>query len=169
MGKKNVDLIKGTGLYIGVSVMAAFLCNYFSPNSITLIGNWDTTQGAISAGARNDPVRQMQQFTIDNVAAAKKIFDNREALFVDARDSEAFRQGHIPGAVSLPLRQFDLFFDSFLQTYGNRTQIITYCSGRECSDSHELAKRLHEIGYRATTVFIDGYEGWLQGGLSIEK
>jgi 3-mercaptopyruvate sulfurtransferase SseA len=41
---------------------------------------------------------------------AKEAFANGEALFVDARDPTFYELGHIPGAVNLPLRDFELVF-----------------------------------------------------------
>lgn len=169
MGKYQFELLKGTVFYLSASVAAGLLWNMVSPNAIPLIGSWDTSKGVISAGAPNDPVHQMQRFSIDSVATAKTIHDGQKALFVDARGADTFYQGHIPGAISLPLRQFDQFFGPFLQTYDNQTQIVTYCSGRECRDSHELAKLLQEMGYQDTKIFIDGYEGWTREELPIEK
>ena len=37
--------------------------------------------------------------------AAKAAFDAGEALFVDVRDTNAFKVSHIPGAISIPLAE----------------------------------------------------------------
>ncbi len=36
---------------------------------------------------------------------AKKLFDRREAVFVDVRQPEAYAEAHVPGALSVPLRE----------------------------------------------------------------
>ena len=37
--------------------------------------------------------------------AAKADFDQHSALFVDVRDYEEYRHSHIPGAISVPLKE----------------------------------------------------------------
>ena len=43
-----------------------------------------------------------------DIDEAKAAFDRGDALFVDVRSHEAYERSHIPGAVSIPLRE--LFF-----------------------------------------------------------
>jgi rhodanese-related sulfurtransferase len=76
----------------------------------------------------------------------------------------AFFEGHIPGAVSLPVRSFDEGIADFWQRHAPEQAIVTYCSGRTCEDSHRLAQRLREAGYGKVRVFIDGYSGWVAAG-----
>jgi len=42
-----------------------------------------------------------------------KIYDSGEAVFVDARSREDYEEGHIKGAVSLPVGQFHDFIEAF--------------------------------------------------------
>jgi rhodanese-related sulfurtransferase len=50
---------------------------------------------------------------IDDVEIAKQIYDSGEAVFVDARSREDYEEGHIKGAVSLPVGQFHDFIEAF--------------------------------------------------------
>ena len=169
MSVRFMEDIRGLLLYIMAAVLAALLWNAVYPGGIDLVGNWDTQKGVISAGGKNDAVNLLHEFTIESVAEAKGLFDKKAVLFVDARHPEQYRQGHIPGAVSLPFHQFDVYFGPFLQNHDTETSIITYCSGRECADGHELARVLKEVGYRQIAIFIDGFEGWSREGLPIER
>ena len=125
---------------------------------IAFVGRWDTTQGVISALSKNNVVAGKTE--IENVAQAKQLFDNGSVLFVDARSTDNYEEGHIPGAVSLPIGRFDDLIDAFLDNYAIEQPIVTYCSGRTCEDSHNLAQLLTDIGYADVKVFIDGYPGW---------
>ena len=46
--------------------------------------------------------------------------------------------------------------------------MITYCSGRTCEDSHNLARLLSEVGFTDVRVFIDGFPGWEAEGYPVE-
>ena len=161
------DIAKELIILLGFAVIAAFTVNYFSPNGIALFGQWDTSQGVITAKPKNDPVTG--GFEIKDANTAKDIYDTGEAVFVDARSYEAFINGHIKNAVSIPTNQFFDFIDHFKTKHPSTTPVITYCSGRECNDSHELAQYLIGEGYANVKVFIDGYQGWERKGYPVEQ
>ena len=159
-------LVKQTIILLGVSVILAFIVNNFSPGGIALVGQWDTTQGVITAKANNDVVSG--KLEIEDVTRARQIFDSGNALFVDARTRDNYDDGHIPGAVSLPVGQFDEHIDVFLDQHDIQQPIVTYCSGRTCEDSHNLAQLLMDFGYSDVKIFIDGYPGWEAEGYPVE-
>jgi rhodanese-related sulfurtransferase len=154
-------------LMLLISGSIALIYNALSPNGIALVGQWDTEQGVISAVARNNPV--VHDIEIDSVQMAKEIFDTGQSVFVDARPLDNFNEGHIQGAYPLPIGSFEDGIEQFYETYPFSTHIVTYCTGRECLDSHELAQFLMDIGYNDVRVFIDGYPAWEENGLPIEK
>ncbi|MDY6790322.1 MAG: rhodanese-like domain-containing protein [Thermodesulfobacteriota bacterium] len=161
------DIAKELIIILSVTVIAAFTVNYFSPNGIALFGQWDTSQGVITAKPKNDPVSG-DFLQINDANTAKKIYDAGKAVFVDARSFEVFINGHIKNAVSIPANQFFEFIDHFKTKYPSTTPVIVYCSGRECNDSHELAQYLMEEGYENVNVFIDGYQEWKKRGYPVE-
>ena len=131
------------------------------------MGKWDSSSGIITAGVTGNE----EEFwgRIDDVQIAKKIFDSGEAVFVDARNFEAYASGHIKGAVSLPIGQFGEKIDAFRDRYATVAPIVVYCSGRTCYDSHKLAQRLFMEGYADIRIFIDGYPAWMQKGYPCER
>ncbi|MBI4497199.1 MAG: rhodanese-like domain-containing protein [Chloroflexi bacterium] len=51
----------------------------------------------------------MQRFPLQeapriDLAEAKGLFDRGAAVFIDVRSQDAYEQAHVPGALSLPLR-----------------------------------------------------------------
>lgn len=151
---------------VGLSIVTAFSVNYFSPVGIALVGEWDTSKGVISAGSKEDVV--FHDLEIKDVFSAKRIYDSGKTVFVDARAAEIFEEGRIKGAVSLPVGDFDEHIGRFKQAYPVSAYIVTYCSGRECNDSHKLAQLLFLEGYANITVFIDGYPAWEKSGFPSE-
>ena len=157
---------KEISIILGVSIVTALAVNYFSPAGIALVGQWDTSQGVVMAKAKNDIV--IEGIEIGTVDEARQLFDSGEYIFVDARSLEDYEEGHIQGAVSLPVGQSEDRVAAFLERYPPEASIITYCSGRTCQDSHHLAEFLLEFGYDNVTVFIDGFPGWKAEGHPIE-
>lgn len=158
--------IKELSIFAGISIIASFAVNYFSPAGIALVGQWDIAKGVITANEKNEI--DLNNLEIGDIALAKKLYDSKKFLFVDARSRDNYTEGHIKGAVSLPVGQFDEKIEAFLDQYSPETAIITYCSGRTCEDSHKLAQLLLEIGYTEINVFVDGFPGWLAEGYPIE-
>lgn len=151
---------------LGIALVTAFSVNYLSPNGIALWGEWDVQRGVVTAKSKQDAVNR--KLEIRDPVTAKQLFDTQDILFVDARNADEYNEGHIKGAVSFPVYHFDDMIDSFLDTYGVSTPIITYCSGRECDDSHRLAQLLADMGYSGVRVFIDGFPVWKERGYPVE-
>jgi len=93
-------------------------------------------------------------------------------LFLDARRSSVYAEGHIPGARSFPVWESDIdgrvkaFFDEGLD---QNAPIVIYCSGGDCEDSHMLAEKLYMVGFNALYIYKDGYPGWSKRGLPVTK
>lgn len=159
-------LVKEAGILAVAAVIAALCVNYFSPAGIPLVGQWDTSKGTISAKSGDDAVTD--EYVIDNVNAAWNIYESGTAVFVDARSFKDYMDGHIKGAVSIPVDEFDEAIRPFAERYSLDTVIIAYCSGRTCDDSHRLSQLLVDYGYPNVSVFIDGFPAWQAEGLPIE-
>ena len=158
--------IKEISIILGLATAVALSVNYFSPAGIALVGQWDTAEGVVTARAKNEMV--IDELEIETVALARKLFNTGEYVFVDARSIEDYQEGHIKGAVSLPVGQVEEKLSEFLDHYPPETAIITYCSGRTCQDSHRLAEVFMEMGYENINVFIDGFPGWENEGHPVE-
>jgi len=161
-----MNTAKEIGIILGLSIAAAFAVNFLSPAGIAPVGQWDTARGVVTANAKNDIV--IEGIEIDTVDLARKLYDSGDYIFVDARSPEDYAEGHIKDAVSLPVGQFEDKIEAFLEHYPPEVSIVTYCSGRTCSDSHHLADFLLEFGYDKINVFIDGFPGWKSAGHPIE-
>jgi hypothetical protein len=68
---------------LGLPVFVAFTVNYFSSTGIALTGQWDVSKVVIMAKTKNDVV--LENWEIEDIKAAKKIYDTKQAIFVVAR------------------------------------------------------------------------------------
>ena len=153
-------------ILVGVSVILALVVNTLSPRGIDLVGKWDTAKELNTASPEENTAGRPKK--IDSVARAKSIFDKGDAIFVDSRSQNDYENGHVPGAVSLPMGQFEAGIEFFLNRYPPEQPIVTYCSGRTCEDSHDLAQALSDVGFTNVRIFIDGFPGWESEGYPIE-
>jgi rhodanese-related sulfurtransferase len=104
-----------------------------------------------------------------DTAQAKEKWDEG-VTFVDARAEDFYRyQGHIRGAISLPVLEFDTRFPEVKDRLPSpEEEIVCYCSGFGCEESTELAHKLVEKGYRAVYVYEGGWPGWSEAGFPSE-
>ncbi len=161
------SLITGFSILLFITVLTAFTVNTLSPKGIALVGNWDISKGVISANSKNDVIDHKRE--IADMDLLKKIYETKGIVFLDARSESDFSEGRIKGALSFPPNNFENRIIEFMTSYDTSVKIITYCSGRECEDSHILAQNLSEMGYTNTKVFIDGFPAWEKRGYPIER
>ena len=100
---------------------------------------------------------------------AKEAYASGEALFVDARDPGFYEMGHIPGAVSLPVSDFDLIFPTLKEQLLAAPRLITYCDGASCEMSVELTEKLLFAGLEYIEIFTGGIQQWQGAGQPIEE
>lgn len=91
------------------------------------------------------------------------------AVVIDARSPEAYAEGHLPKAVSLPLGDVDALLVDFEDKIAKEVTLIAYCSGFGCPDSFDIGMRLLEVGYTDVRVYEGGLPEWRDAGLPIEK
>jgi len=100
--------------------------------------------------------------TFIDMATAKQKFDEKSAIFVDAREFIEYRDGHIAGAMSVPKRRFDGAVPKYIRDFLPGSAVVVYCHGAECTDSEAVVKRLIALNLQIGPYYIlkDGYPGW---------
>jgi rhodanese-related sulfurtransferase len=88
----------------------------------------------------------------------------RRLTAIDLRSAEEYRQGHLPGARSLPLDQLTTRFEEVPRT----DLVVLYC---DCPRSVvEVAYWfLRQKQYRNISVLEPGFAAWAERGHPIEK
>jgi rhodanese-related sulfurtransferase len=114
---------------------------------------------------RGVPADQPTATSAIPLAEAVQRFDDGKTLFADARSPEDYAAGHVDGAFSLSLYQFDEWIADFLVSTAPETPIVTYCEGADCYLARELAERLAELGFETVFFLEDGWGQWQAQGL----
>jgi rhodanese-related sulfurtransferase len=92
-------------------------------------------------------------------------------LFLDARRTSVYEEGHIAGARPFSVWESDiddkvnkLFAERGNDPRDQAKPIVVYCSGGECEDSHMLAQKLWGIQFNNVYVYKDGFPDWQKHG-----
>jgi rhodanese-related sulfurtransferase len=96
-------------------------------------------------------------------AELRKLIESgsQEVVIVDVRDEQEFREGHIPGAINIPVETFALKSG----VLPKEKQIVVYCNtgGR----SYTAYRKLIQLAY--PNIYQSMFADWKESGLFIEN
>jgi rhodanese-related sulfurtransferase len=101
---------------------------------------------------------------VSDVAAALAAEEPPGFVLVDTRSTEAWEQGHIPGAVHLPTAQIPQLADAFLD---RAVPVVVHCWGPGCNGATRAAHALASRGYQVKEM-LGGIEYWIREGFGYE-
>lgn len=104
----------------------------------------------------------LNQFEEIDIKFLMDILDNDMTVLIDARDEKLYQEGHIPGALSLPVYDFENIFLKIKSKIPFDKTIITYCIDKDCPDSKLLANKLFNAGYQDIFIFKAGLKGYIK-------
>jgi len=96
---------------------------------------------------------------------AKTLWNSGTVFFLDARATADYEAGHIAGALSLPIDEFDDHYPQIQAMLTTDSTIVAYCDGLDCDLSHRLMDRLRELGYQHVRLLVNGWTTWHTAGL----
>ena len=140
------------------AILLALAVNCFSPAGLPLTRPYQPPA----------PPANAPSFAVIDAATAAGLLHKGGVVFVDARPAEEYAAGHIPGARSFPVYQFDDYAATFLQAVQPGASLVVYCTGVNCSDSHLLADKLVQLGYPNIRIFSGGMAAWREKGYAVE-
>ena len=111
---------------------------------------------------------------VDGRQAAQLFHDPRfqqgSIAFIDARDEQHYREGHIPGACEFDPYHPEKYLATVLPVCQAAEQIVLYCNGGDCDDSESAAITLRDVGIanRKLFVYLGGITEWTTNGLPVE-
>ena len=88
-------------------------------------------------------------------------------VLIEVLPGASYEKEHLPGAVNIPL---DGFVERVRTSLPDpRTELVVYCSGPTCANSHTAARKLEELGYENVRVYSGGKAAWREAGLAFES
>jgi rhodanese-related sulfurtransferase len=178
-----------------IGAALAFVANGLSPRGLELATDYfpgtkltsppPVTATNLTAGATaptNSPLERLAarlrenglQLADSNQVAQLFRDPRREqdgVIFIDARDDEHYRTGHIPGAYQFDRFQPQNYLTNVVEVCVTAQQIVFYCNGGDCDDSEHAAIMLRDsIGIPREKVFVygGGINEWTTNGLPVE-
>jgi len=94
------------------------------------------------------------------------VANNDDFKLVEVLSDDSFKNGHIPGAINLPVDKLDESAKSHLK---KSDTIVVYCASYSCHASTNAAQALLEMGYKNVLDFKGGKKLWTDLGLEFEK
>ncbi len=91
-----------------------------------------------------------------------KRMQDKDVIVLDVRPSEEYKNGHIAGALSVPLSELK----NKLKEIPQDRQIVAYCRGPYCVLSAEAMEILRTAGYQAIRL-KEGLPEWKEAGLPL--
>lgn len=178
--RKRGAIFEATVIFI-VSLVLGLIANAISPKGIPLIRddsgrfaidsakttgeNLINKRGKLNKGGFYEPVN----IPVD---IAKQLFD-QNALFIDGREADEFRQGRIKGASNIPYKEFkDKTKEEKIQIMKDIDTsriLVSYCSSDSCEISIDNAYEMAKAGYNNIKIYLGGYKEWSRLGYPTEK
>lgn len=158
------DII-GCVILLSICVILSLGINAVSPNGIALKGQWNPDQGVVMAGANKAHAVEVMQ--VNNPLKVKRLVESGTVIVLDVRWPEIYDMGHIPGALNFPLADFEKEKKRLLSKLNPEDEILVYCAGVTCHDSHTFASRLVEMDFAHVTVYAGGFAEWEEMGFDV--
>lgn len=133
----------------------------------------DTTQQRIDgrmkklAGSPEEDIKN-NIYKVVSMSQVKRLLADGEALFIDARDEESYRKGHIQGAINIFGDEPDQHFE-IIAPLPRDTLTVIYCNGPDCHLARALAEFMRILEFTNLYLYDDGWEGWQQAKMPEEK
>ena len=114
-------------LFILILILVTLACNAVLPQTESTSAPAQPVISTLNLPQGQDNLPQTEaEVPRVHVDEAKLAFENGEAIIVDVRSVDAYAEGHVTGAISIPLNEFE-------NNVGNlpldKSQwIITYCT-----------------------------------------
>ncbi len=106
--------------------------------------------------------------TLD-LAQTYAVFENHEALFIDARPAGEFRELHIPKALNITAEHLEQGMPPALAPVDKQQRIIVYCGTTDCHASLKVAELLQDKGFVNIQVFVGGFKNWDEAGYPVDS
>lgn len=81
-------------------------------------------------------------------------------IVVDARFEDAFEQGHVPGALNIPLSASRVERLALLQNVAKDQEIVIYCETSKCAYAELVGRSLFVDGFKNVRLYPEGWRTW---------
>ena len=141
----QLHVLRGAGLVTATREGTSIRYALAAPDVARLVTAVIDTAVRVRADAREALFARLPDGV--SIASAAATLDP-DTVVVDVRPADEFAQGHIDGAVSIPLE----VLESRMSELPPDSVVVLYCRGRLCTLSHEAARLLADAGFDARVL-----------------
>jgi len=156
-------------VYCKSGIRSSTAANILVDNGFTMV--FDMGEGILDWIDKGYPVvveeETEEEYDIAEISVdeAYEFYNSEDCIFVDVRSQDGYDNGHIDGAVSIPLGELE----GRLEELPTDKTIIVYCSGSSCDLSGQAAEILVKNGFsQVYDVGGKGINEWREKGYPVE-
>lgn len=157
---RGAGLIEGhkEGLYVTYSMADPAVCEFY--RGLRLLA--EKRLSDIDAITRRYLAGREGMEAVDRSDLIERV-RNKSVTVIDVRPRDEYEAGHIPGAISIPLKELE----RRLADLPDDREVVAYCRGPYCVLSVQAVETLNAKGFRAIRI-EDGVQDWCARGFEIE-
>lgn len=151
--QQDVSWIGSAGLFVAV----AFFANVYhsmlpigmhrNPSAVALVAKYH-----VALNLPEISTREMVELIRDN--------NTENVAIVDARSFTAYRLGHLPGALCVPVNSPPEQLSATIKKLSGASQVVVYCQSRACAWDEVIARHLVLSGLRDVVLYRGGWQEW---------
>ena len=108
--------------------------------------------------------KEFQGVKTINLAQAYALFQQGQALFIDARPGDEFAELHIPKALNITPEMVAAGLAEKVAGLARDREIVVYCGQVSCDLALKVAEELQALGFTRVTGFVGGFKAWDEAG-----
>jgi rhodanese-related sulfurtransferase/biotin operon repressor len=164
---QHLQKLKAAGLIVGRKEGQYVHYRLAGDEIVALLGALGNTGAAYLAEVeRTVRLYYAAKDDLEPVPARELLERARKGLVtvLDVRPQEEFAQGHVPGAVNIPVHELE----KRLAELPKRREVVAYCRGPYCLMSYDAVVLLRKKGLKARRL-QDGLPEWRLAGLPVQR
>ena len=139
---------------LGVAAVVCGVCVHFLDDDQGFLANAPATKGVQTAYARDFIPRL-------HIGQVRRLLGT-DTLFIDARLKADYEQGHLSGAINLPVDVNDAQMRKRTSAWPVDSRIVVYCESPACGYSEDIAMRLINLDFQNVSIFRGGWQEWTE-------
>ena len=108
--------------------------------------------------------KEFQGVKTVNLAQAYALFQQGQALFIDARSADQFAELHIPKSLNITPGMVEAGVAGKVAGLARDREIVVYCGQVSCDLALKVAEQLQALGFTRVTAYVGGFRAWDEAG-----
>jgi rhodanese-related sulfurtransferase len=152
--------LAGAGLILGLAML------------IGLVQQWPLVQQSwrgelanfLEQARQQRRQEQFQGVKTVNLAQAYVLFQQGQALFIDARPADEFAELHVSKAINITPDMEAAGLDEKVAGVAKEREIVVYCGQVSCDLALKVAEKLQALGFTRVVAYVGGFRAWDEAG-----